>query len=574
MNAEIVKRDIAAFRQMLDVRDAKYRRNWMRYSNAGIRRDSIRSFAGQPFGMWQRSTDADTTPMPTVQVIKAIIDTFCSKMSQTKVRPFFNPVNGNYETRKIAREAQVFFDELFEKQKVSQVGNESLRNACIFDTGIAWVNEETGRVSKILPWEFYFDPAELHFDTLTRCFCRFENYPLISLKDVYAGSERKGELDGFLADYRGRKVEWVVFYDLANKERVDLINGEPVRTRALESSVWPFVMMYFTKPVAGYRTTGICDDLMGHQLTCDMLTQRIKDASELSPANAIFLDQNINIKASQISNRIGNIYNYTGTSGGQPPIVSTPRPIDPLYLQLLQYFVQDAHNVIGVSQLSAQSKKPSGLNSGVGLETLQDVESERFNVQLQNYINFFMDLSKVYMEVVPETLDVLPAKLGRARVTWKDVKRQREQFSIEFSSTSSLSKDPKVKMEQIEKLIQMGLVDKDYVASVLEMPDLEGVYSVSTAAHDAVQHIVARAIETGKVDFNEVVPLDMLYRECVLEISRLEAADEDQRTVDKVIALMVKVKQTMDKAAAASAPPPQQVIPAAPPAMGQQPPVA
>jgi hypothetical protein len=96
------------------------------------------------------------------------------------------------------------------------------------------------------------------------------------------------------------------------------------------------------------------------------------------------------------------------------------------------------------------------------------------------------------------------------------------------------------------------------------MPDIESAYSVATAAHDAAQATIGRAIDDGAVDFNEVIGLDLLFRECVATILQLDAAGENQETILRVVALMNNVKNKMDEVTAELAPPAPPPLPVAP----------
>ena len=298
MTKEEILQDIGKLRSALDVRDAKYRRNYNRYANAGVRRDDIRSFYGQPFGMWQRASDDDTSPIPINQLIKSAIDTHISKMSQTKVRPFFTPVNGEYKTRKGCRAAQQFFDELYEKQDVHMKAINCLRAAEIFDTGNMWVDERTGKIVMLLPFEVYVDAAEVHYGKLTRCFIRRTQYPIEYLiDDIKEGTDAYT----LYKQYRGAKCENVEYYDLKGKRRYTFVNADIVKESAIDSDVCPIAFMWYTQPVSGARTTGLCDDLLPLQLTHDMVSQRIKDAFELTPANSVFLPTGAGFKGSMMS---------------------------------------------------------------------------------------------------------------------------------------------------------------------------------------------------------------------------------------------------------------------------------
>lgn len=568
MTLQQIQQEIAWLKSKLDSREIKYRRNNNRYSNSGFRDESVRALYGAPFGMWARVSEEDLSPPPINHVIKNAIDTYTSKMSQTKVRPYFLPVEGGWKARKACRGSQQYFDEAFEAHGVNRLAIMALRDALEFEVGYVWIDEEKQRPFKLPPWEAYIDPAEAHYDAISRAYIRQEYYPLSALEPKLKKSSR---LQGYLARDRTTKCVREIYYDLAGKMRYEIVDNEIIGEVKLQSPHCPIRWIFYNAPSHGMRTTSMLDDLYPIQITLDMIWRRIKDAAELTPANTVYLSKALgDLKKTKISNRIGEVVEYTPIEGGQPPVVSTPRPIDPMFLQLAQHLESMAYNTVGISQLSAQAKKPSGLNSGRALETLEDVESERHNLVLQDYIRFLVDIAKTMIEVLPDDADVLPRKVGRAKVSWKDVKAQRDLFSIQFSATSSLSKDPKTKLEQIEKLLQMGFVDKDFAASLLEMPDIEESYAITTAAHDAAQRIIERALDGEAVTFNETINLELLMRECVVTTLRLDAADEDQETIERVIDLMRQVKIAMDKVAAELAPPPlpaqpvPEMVPAAP----------
>jgi hypothetical protein len=280
----------------------------------------------------------------------------------------------------------------------------------------------------------------------------------------------------------------------------------------------------------------------------DSLCNKIHLAYELSPANTTWVMQGSEVKASVLSNEIGAVYPFKPVPGvsSPPVIVATPPALDRGYLPMLQFWIEQGYNITGISQLSAQAKKPSGLNSGVALQTVEDVESDRHNPWLQSFIRFFMDAANVAIQVFPSGAEVLPKKMGRARIKWVDIKHERDSFSIQFSASSSLSKDPKTKMEQIEKLIAMKIINPALAANLLEFPDLESAYSITAASYDYNQRIIERAVEDGTFDFHEVTDLTQLFAETVNTLMRLDANDEKPEVLQNLVHLLEVVKGKMD----------------------------
>ena len=110
--------DIQVLRKHQSTREAKYRRNYNRYVNNGSRSENIWQQYGNPVAYYFPSVNEDSGVIPILNLIKSVIGTMVSKISQIKVRPFFNPVVGRFKTRKICRNAQVFFDEFFAREGI------------------------------------------------------------------------------------------------------------------------------------------------------------------------------------------------------------------------------------------------------------------------------------------------------------------------------------------------------------------------------------------------------------------------------------------------------------------------
>lgn len=565
LNADDVKKDIAWLEGNLATRDVKYRRNLNRYCNNGRRSEDVWNPYGQPLSFYFAMNEEDTGVIPVINVIKSAVDTHISKLSQTRVRPYFNSINGSFRTRKTVRNAQIYFDELYNSQDVYKKAVDAARDAEIFEVGHLWINDESKCVERIRPWEFFYDRAEAQNNKLTRCHLQFRNYPLHYLESKIRGTSLEGVLKNLqtLCVYR-------VYYDLKNKRKFEFANEILIKESKLTFDVCPVATLYYNPPIKGGYSTSLADDIYSLQTEVDMLSHRIHTAATLNPANSIFVPKGADLKASMLNNEIGNIYEYMPAPGiTQPVIVATPAPISPQYQQLLEYYEQKAYNLAGISQLSAQSKKPSGLNSGVALQTLEDVESERHNVILQNYIHFLMQVAEIFIDVAPETDLILPNKIGTAKMTWKDVKKERDNMTLQFAPSSALSKDPKTKMEQIEKMVAMRIIDQSLVATLMEIPDLERAYSLETASLDVCERIIERAIEDDKYDFYETANLQQLFNLVTFYINRLDANDESPKVMERLVLLLKVVKGKMNEVNAAvvanaqSVPPQPQEMPQA-----------
>ena len=564
LTQEQVKRDIGQLESNLGVRMTKYIRNYNRYMNNGSVKDQIDNIdTNPPQGYWWNTAYPDTGPIPMLNVLRSMVDTVCSKLAQMKVRPFFNPVNGNWRTRKICRGALQFFDLWFDNQHLFKKAILSRRDSLVFEVGTVWLNDDEGTAERIMPWDFLFDRAEFHYGQLTRVAVRRRTYPVGYLANAdWLTAKWKAEIKR----NRIQKVKLVYYYDLLGGKKSYWINDEFVAEKPIDFTCSPVVWTFYSDPIKGAFSVSLVDDQYTSQTLVDTIAERLELAVELTPANFTLLPEGSNLKRSMWSNETGAVYEYMP----QPfvnavPQVINPAPISPEYLEILKYVIESMYSLEGVSQLSATSVKPTGITSGVALETLQNVESERFEVLQDEHQNFLMRITETAIEVFPKNADILPKTVGRAVIKWKEVKEQRGLYSIQFAPVSALSKDPQTKMQQVEKLLSMKIIPPDEAPEYLEFPDTEKLMSNLTAVEDVLEHIVERAIEDGEFEYDLVVPGTMLEQWVLRELYRLDAADEDEDIVANCRQFLGVVQKNNAAMAQTQAPPPQPPAPAQPP---------
>jgi hypothetical protein len=545
-----VRQDIAFLGNEINKMMTKWRRSFNRYANNGRRIEDLRNQYGMALSYYNTDEGEDEGTTPNLNVIRACIDTHVSKISETKVRPFFNPTGGTFKTLKTCRNAQLFFDQLYEEQDVYRKAIEVARRADIFERGILWLDDESLKFVTLNPWEYQYDPSEWNAGKLTRCLISRGQYPIIYLRDKLKGS-KTGDAEQMLKDLEDKhslKGKLEIYYDLVDKEKWLFLAGKFIEKVDIDFDVPPAAVLYLEQPIKGNQSVSMADNTFTIQTQVDSLCHKIHLAYELNPAQTHWVVEGSNVKVSMLSNEIGQVAPYKYLPGMTVPVItSTPAPIDPSYTAGLQFWIAQAMEMNGISQLSAQAKNPLGNNpSGVALETVENVESDRHNPWQQSFIHFFMEIANIFIQVAPSNASVLPKKLGRARITWAEIKQERESFSIQFSASSSLSKDPQKKMEQIQQLIAMKVINPALAAVLLEFPDLQAAYSITTASYDYCQRVIERAVEDEKYDFFEGVNLQQLFGETINTLLRLDANDEKVEVLDRLVHLAEIVKTKMD----------------------------
>jgi hypothetical protein len=433
-----------------------------------------------------------------MNVIKSIIDTLISKIASTKVRPFFTPINGDYTTIKVLKQLQIYFDDLFDKLDIIKKISNGYRDACIFDTGVIFVNPFDYSIEKLSPWQAAILDAEYNYGTITKALITFTDFP-VTLLGIYGVKSSE------------KYIRLELYFDTLEKKVHVFINGKHERAANFPGPV-PLVFLHYTTPIKGAKTTSIVDDLYNTQRNIDVLCARIKEAATLTPANVIAVPEGSNIDIDGLNNRTGNIIKYRPVPGaGDPLQVIAPAFISGEYQTNLEYLLQKAYEMVGISQLSSQSINPLGANaSGAALQSMENIESTRFETQLNQVVRAYVDLAKILIDIIPEDRDILPKEANRSGYTWKDVKKQASLINIQYSAQTMLSKDPSTRLQQIMQLSQLGIIPQSKVGRYLDQPDLNEVYSLATAAQDAVDKVIQLALEDEYFDIPKFVSYQLL----------------------------------------------------------------
>lgn len=441
-------------------------------------------------GFYQRgtfSTSDDTTSAIQENVIASCIETLCSKIASQKVRPFFNTVNGTFKEMQIAKQAQVFFDMLYEENNVNKIITDAFRNACVFDKGIVKISDDG--ITNRLPWNVFFDPREVTYNQITYVAEKLPKTPGRILELKY----------GIKAD---RNLDYTVYeyYDVMEHIKAVYVQElNKVVTHEYKPNIIPYLEIHYTNPVKGDTSQSVVDQLYGIQTQIDELLAVMKDSIAVNPGMTLLVPRSSNIKTNMLSNRTGQIIQYDPIPGQttSPVTYATNDIISPQFVQLLDKLKNDAYEIVGISQLSATSQKPAGLNSGIALNTMEDIESSRFETQLNSVVRLYVDVAKACLDIFPPDIDILPDDLNRANIKWADIVEARNNMKIQFSAAESLSKDPSEKLKQLVALSQAGVIPQSHIATLMELPDLQSGYNLANNAFNSVYTFIDNVLVSG-----------------------------------------------------------------------------
>lgn len=301
----------------------------------------------------------------------------------------------------------------------------------------------------------------------------------------------------------------------------------------LEQDEWtrprfPFAFFHWSPPIRGFWGTGIAEEMQDGQNEIDFTAERIHQSMKFAVPTG-FYDTNTDFNPSEMTNEISQWHGFDSTKGVAPS-VQVLAGSGPENMQYLETMIRHNYEFQGTSQLSAQSQKPGGLDSGAALEQFNDIESERFVLPGQQFEQFFMEASQLYIDearAIAAANDgkfettVTGKKYGRKfieTIDWeKDADMEDDEYTLQIFPQSSLPNTPAGRRQELENRIKMGAISIDDALEQLDLPDNERSNSVLLAARYDIEETIERFLDAD-IDGKDDAKVDNLQERLDVEI--------------------------------------------------------
>lgn len=527
---------------------------------------------GLSSGTYARTANNQSNNRLTLNVIKSCVDSAGAKISKNKPKPLFLTKRGNFSLKRKAKGLTKYLEGLFESTNLYDLGRKVFMDACVFGTGALklYIDSDSNAVKaeRVFIDEIVVDDVEGVYGSPKQMFQR-KNYSRDQLLDMFpkfkeeilaASPANKGQATQSTAD-QVRVVEaWHLPSGQSAKDgkHIIAIENATLFQEPYNKDYFPFVFMKWSERLVGFWGMGLAEELIGIQLEINKILKTIQASHQLMSVPRVFVDVASNINSSHINNEIGGIIKYQGT----PPVFQTPSANNPEIYQYLESLYRKAYEISGISQMQAQSMKPSGLNSGAALREFNDIASERFVVTGMRYEEFFMNAAEIMIDQSRDLFEADKALNIKVKgqkfietINWKDVDLKEDQYVMQLFPVSFLPSTPAGKLETVQELVQAGFVSQEQAMSLLDFPDLESFTSLATAAQDNIERFIEFMIEDGK--YNPPEPFMNLQLALTLtQEAYLRAKCED--TPEDRLELLRTFMDDIQTLMKANEPPPQQ----------------
>ncbi len=453
-----------------------------------------------------------------LNIVRNMCNAVQSKIAKNRPKPWFQTSGADFKVQQKARKLEQYTKGIFYSEKVYHKTSQAFLDAAIMGTGCLKVMPGKKRViiERVFTPEVVVDNVEgMHREPRNIYQYKYVDRGVLlaqhpdkadeiasipTLQFNYEDEEINAVYDRYASDL----VRVEEAYHTASEEGADdglyvkSANGVTLVKEPWTHTWHPYVFIRWSTSPLGMWGMGLAEELKGIQLEINRLVRKIQGAMQLLSNPYVLIDRASNVAKGTVTDVPGTILQYTGKA----PAVYAPAVVHPEVYQHLDRLYQKGYEIAGVSQMTAQSQKPTGFTSGRAQLVHQDIESERFAIVTREWEEMHMELARLILRVSQDVRGIKVKSFGDNAYTeidfHKDLDIEEDEFVLQVMPTSLLGDSPEAAIEMAERLTKAGLIsDASEVLQGMDHPDMQEFIRRKTANRVLTQKMVQRMLDGG-----------------------------------------------------------------------------
>jgi hypothetical protein len=452
----------------------------------------------------------------TFNVIKSMVDTLTSKITKSKVKCTFLTSEGSWEEQKKGKLLDKYVQGQFYQTKIYDIAPRICLDCLVFGTGVLKIYEDDNeiKIDRVFPDEIVVDDNESRYAEPRQMFqLKMMNREVLKAlfpdkaDDIERASEEENNrnLNERVAGITDDQVLCIEAWHLPSAKgagdgrHMIAVDGLSLLNEDWTRDSFPFAFLHYGDRLLGFWGVGLAEMLTGIQRQINGLLLDIQQAMNLFKPAIIIEGQ---IAKNQISNEIGRVITL---QPGSRYYDYVPRAIGGEWFSHLDRLFDRAYQIAGVSELSAQSRKPVGLESGVALREFSDIETERFMAFAERYENFFINVGEQLIDLArhisahgKDYSVISHGDKSIEKIKWSEISLDKSKYVMKVFPTNFLPETPAGKLQFITELAESGAIqDKSELLKLLNYPDIDRLIQRKTASLEVIDMMIDDMLSNG-----------------------------------------------------------------------------
>lgn len=481
-------------------------------------------------------------------VCKMAVDTLTAKVATIRPIPLVFTQRGNWADQRKARKMRQFGEGEFYRQKIhEEVGPRIIKDALVCRGGVVqvYVDGKKPKVERCHSWTIFHDGWDAEHGEPLTCMRLRTMDRAIAMRKLGTTPEKKAALEeaGRFSSSTSRvrdeetsstvdRVELVeAWYRCLGHDddeehdckgrHVIICEGCVLFDEPWPHDFFPFAWLFYDTPNTGFFGSGLVQTLEGYQVSINEANCKTQEMFDMS-GKLVILRDGSGVFKTDITNGLRVAHCRPGQY--EPKVVDLDM-VNEHMNQRAPTLVERALNASGVSQMAAQSEKPAGVESGIALQTLDDVETQRHIVFGRRFETWCMNVMRLLFECVKKIAKEhgdyavkVPMKGAYLDLSWKDV--EIDGFQLHLQSVGNLYLSFAGKLEKLKTLFEMGAIDRGTFMRHMDAGDVQSELDLETSDKLLVDEMIESMMdvkssaeaEAKYVDPHEELPLAWAIR--------------------------------------------------------------
>lgn len=499
----------------------------------------------------------------TWNVAKSCADTLAAKISKNKIKAQVVTDQADFALQQQSKKLDAAIYGIMHSENFHITAKRAFLDMLIFGTGIIETIAGFQKVSyeRVFPWEVFVDHLEAQYGKPQNMY-RYRFVSKQILQKAYPNNKFVENVNIISNISRMPTSPTILVFEAWHLPEEDQPGRHVICTEAgnlvdedYTFGDFPFTMMKYSEPCVGYWGNSLISEIAPSQIEINKVLYFVQQAIQLGHAPKWLVKQG-SIPKNYMNNKIGSILPVNG----EYPQFIAPTPINQQVIDYLQLITNKVYEIAGISQLSAASKKPAGLDSGKALQTFNDIESSRFVLTGQVYEQFFVDAfrktifaAKTVAKDYPKFEVLTQGNAGTTKLKWREVDLDANKFCVKAFPVSTLPSHPEARYQRLSEMMQSGMISPEEFAELSEMPDIQAYNSIKFAPYFSAKAQIESIIEKQEYKAPEKYDdLELCMKMAINYYLRLRDQDAPENTLESLRNYIDEIQSMIE----ASTPPP------------------
>lgn len=422
---------------------------------------------------------------------------------QPKVRAISS--NADWATRRKGRKLDQFIMGLWSVRRgiyddIWSLCGDVLRDAATCDVGYVLTEVDAKAMTvndyRVSPWEVLVDPQDAR-DGAPICLYRrrrstkaeqIASHPDSESEIKNAGGEIEDTQDVDMARYVASSgyptVDPIIVYEWWKLPLSEDTPGRHVKCIAnhvLVDEEWtrqsfPLAPLWWEKSAIGWSGVSLASTVETIDDSLNEILGRVIDVVRRTAIGTKYV-RNGTTDSTTIADEDCMVVNFDGVEPGIK--YEAPEPVSQVHLELLKILEDAAYRFSGISQATATAQKQPGIEAGVAIRMVADMQSQRLSMALKAFQMLFVQIARNQIAAIRELakedkqFSVRWAGSGFLKtIDWASVDLDDDKFVLQLDRAPGIKDTPADRAQSAKDYFADGLISQDALMSVLTYLDL------------------------------------------------------------------------------------------------------